>query len=75
MNKPLLRYCSFYFLFIPGSFAPAGPNTIWKKRQAKDNNETKAYQELMTDTMRPFIPRFYREVDYNGECILFIRNR
>ncbi|WAR11011.1 IP3KH-like protein [Mya arenaria] len=28
----------------PGGFAPAGPNTIWKKRYTKDNNEAEAYE-------------------------------
>ncbi|WAR10666.1 IP3KH-like protein [Mya arenaria] len=42
----------------PGGFAPAGPNTIWKKRYTKDNNEAEAYEatfleaEVMNSTQR-----------------------
>jgi 1D-myo-inositol-triphosphate 3-kinase len=61
---------SIYF-FI-GSFAPAGPNTIWKKRITKDNTETKAYEALMEDEAQDIVPFFYREVEYNGDCILLI---
>ena len=55
-----------------GSFAPAGPNTIWKKRMDKENYETKTYQALMAESMRDMIPAFHREVEFNGECILFL---
>lgn len=58
------------FLRRPGSFAPAGPHTIWKKRMQKENNETKAYQALMQDIVADVVPKFYREVEYNGDCIL-----
>lgn len=56
--------------FFTGSFAPAGPNTIWKKRITKDNTETKAYEALMADEAHSIVPIFYREVEYNGDCIL-----
>jgi len=58
------------YLSLPGGFAPAGPNTIWKKRYMKDNNETEAYESLMEDTAHSIVPVFYREVEYNSECIL-----
>ncbi|KAL5005671.1 hypothetical protein ScPMuIL_016829 [Solemya velum] len=51
----------------PGSFAPAGPNTIWKRRLTKDHNERKAYEGLMDDEARSVVPLFHREVEYNGE--------
>ncbi|XP_063411080.1 inositol-trisphosphate 3-kinase homolog isoform X1 [Mytilus trossulus] len=54
----------------PGSFAPAGPNTIWKKRITKDNTETKAYEALMADEAHSIIPIFYREVEYNGDFFI-----
>merc|ERR1712004_44991 len=54
----------------PGAFAPAGPHTIWKRRLTKENYETVAYQSLMSDTMREFVPRFYREVEYNEELFI-----
>ena len=61
----------FKFLFsYVGAFAPAGPNTIWKKRYMKDNNETLAYEALMEDSAHCIVPMFYREVEYNSECIL-----
>ena len=34
--------------------------------------ETVAYQSLMNDLVRDIIPKFYREVEYNGDCILQI---
>ena len=58
-------------MFFVGSFAPAGPNTIWKKRLTKDNNETVAYLKLMDDVTCDIVPKFYREVDYNNESILY----
>ena len=58
------------YLSLSGGFAPAGPNTIWKKRYMKDNNETEAYESLMEDTAHSIVPVFYREVEYNSECIL-----
>ena len=60
--------------YITGSFAPAGPNTIWKKRMEKENYETKTYQALMGEALKDVVPKFYREVEYNGECILFCQN-
>ena len=36
----------------------------------KENNETTAYQALMNDVISDVIPKFYREVEYNGDCIL-----
>ena len=56
---------------LSGSFAPAGPDTIWKRRLTKESNyETKAYQALMRDSVHNVVPRFYREVEYNGDRIL-----
>ncbi|XP_060063281.1 inositol-trisphosphate 3-kinase homolog [Ylistrum balloti] len=54
----------------PGSFAPAGPNTIWKRRITKDNTETKAYEALMEDTAHDIVPIYYREVEYNSEFFI-----
>lgn len=54
-----------------GSFAPAGPHTIWKKRMTKENNETVAYQALRHDSVKDLVPKFYREVHFNGDSILF----
>lgn len=58
----------------PGGFAPAGPNTIWKKRYTKDNNETQAYEALMEDSARDIVPMFYREVEYNLEFFIEIED-
>ncbi|XP_064598159.1 inositol-trisphosphate 3-kinase homolog isoform X2 [Liolophura sinensis] len=54
----------------PGSFAPAGPDTIWKKRLTKDNSEVKAYQALMNDAAKDVVPAFYREVEFNGDFFI-----
>ncbi|RUS80261.1 hypothetical protein EGW08_011990, partial [Elysia chlorotica] len=55
----------------PGAFAPAGPNTIWKKRIAKENYETLAYRALKDYPQACYItPIFYREVEYNGEFFI-----
>ncbi|XP_033728289.1 inositol-trisphosphate 3-kinase homolog isoform X2 [Pecten maximus] len=54
----------------PGSFAPAGPNTIWKRRITKDNTETKAYEALMDDMAHDIVPIYYREVEYNSEFFI-----
>ncbi|XP_041374297.1 inositol-trisphosphate 3-kinase homolog isoform X2 [Gigantopelta aegis] len=59
----------------PGSFAPAGPNTIWKKRITKENYETKTYEALMDDpNTESIIPCFYREVEYNAEFFIEIED-
>ncbi|ESO84513.1 hypothetical protein LOTGIDRAFT_132004 [Lottia gigantea] len=59
----------------PGSFAPAGPHTIWKKRMAKENYELKAYQSLMdSPTTQDIIPEFHREVEHNGEYFIEIED-
>ncbi|XP_013793362.2 inositol-trisphosphate 3-kinase homolog, partial [Limulus polyphemus] len=49
-----------------GTLAPAGPGTIWKKVSA-DDSEVQAYKKLMTDITADVVPRFYRDVEYNGE--------
>ncbi|KAK2186855.1 hypothetical protein NP493_186g01049 [Ridgeia piscesae] len=54
----------------PGSFAPAGPHTIWKKRLGKENSETLAYKLLMNDITKDVIPKFYREVEYNDNSYI-----
>jgi 1D-myo-inositol-triphosphate 3-kinase len=53
----------------PGSFAPAGPGTLWKK-QGSDNNERVVYEALMKDSARDIVPRFDREVCYKGESFI-----
>ena len=56
----------------PGSFAPAGPGTLWKK-QGSDNNERVVYEALMKDSARDIVPRFDREVCYKGESFIEIK--
>ncbi|ELU11302.1 hypothetical protein CAPTEDRAFT_129324, partial [Capitella teleta] len=58
----------------PGSFAPAGPHTIWKKRMTKENNETVAYQALLHDAVKDLVPQFYREVYFNGDVFIEIED-
>ncbi|GIY48724.1 inositol-trisphosphate 3-kinase homolog [Caerostris darwini] len=52
-----------------GSFAPAGPGTIWKK-SSPDRVEIEAYEKLMKDTLSSMVPRFYKDVQYNGEYFI-----
>ena len=66
-----LRYIKLAFIAcIVGSFAPAGPNTIWKK-EGDGDTEAKCYPALMGDAVQAFVPKFYRVVDYNEDSILF----
>ncbi|XP_050419390.1 inositol-trisphosphate 3-kinase homolog [Patella vulgata] len=58
-----------------GSFSPAGPHTIWKKRISKENYEMKAYQALMeSPATRDIIPEFFCEVEHNGEYFIEIED-
>ncbi|XP_021003687.2 inositol-trisphosphate 3-kinase homolog isoform X2 [Parasteatoda tepidariorum] len=52
-----------------GSFAPAGPGTIWKK-SSKDRIEIIAYEKLMKDTLQSMVPQFYKDVEYNNEYFI-----
>ena len=54
-----------------GAFAPAGPHTIWKKRLAKENTETVVYHGLRDEGLQSLAPKFFREVEYNQDCILY----
>ncbi|RWS28307.1 inositol-trisphosphate 3-kinase A-like isoform X2, partial [Leptotrombidium deliense] len=49
-----------------GAFAPAAPGTIWKKRGC-DDNEVRVYKALMSDIMCDMVPRFFGDIDFNGE--------
>ncbi|CAL4094118.1 unnamed protein product [Meganyctiphanes norvegica] len=57
----------------PGSLAPAGPGTIWKKR-GPDPIETIAYKALSNDPARNIVPTFYREISYQGEYFIEMRD-
>ncbi|XP_076338839.1 inositol-trisphosphate 3-kinase homolog isoform X2 [Tachypleus tridentatus] len=56
-----------------GSLAPAGPGTIWKKRNS-DDSEVQAYKKLMQDNMADVVPKFYRDVEYNGDDFIEIQD-
>lgn len=58
----------------PGSLAPAGPGTIWKKRGVEPV-ETQAYQSLIGDPARDITPTFFREVIYQDERILSYKKK
>ncbi|CAH2086397.1 unnamed protein product [Euphydryas editha] len=63
----------------PGSLAPAGPGTVWKRRAAGDhpahNPECDAYKALAAcPHMRSAIPRFYRELEYGGENFIELQD-
>ncbi|XP_039747175.1 inositol-trisphosphate 3-kinase homolog isoform X2 [Pararge aegeria] len=63
----------------PGSLAPAGPGTVWKRRAAGDhpahNPERDAYEALAAcPHMRSAIPRYYRELEYGGENFIELQD-
>ncbi|XP_034840614.1 inositol-trisphosphate 3-kinase homolog isoform X3 [Maniola hyperantus] len=63
----------------PGSLAPAGPGTVWKRRAAGDhpahNPERDAYEALAAcPQMRSAIPRYYRELEYGGEHFIELQD-
>ncbi|KAI9561627.1 hypothetical protein GHT06_012587 [Daphnia sinensis] len=53
----------------PGSFAPASLGTLWKK-QGADNNEQLVYEALMKDSASDIVPKYYRDVSYQGESFI-----
>ncbi|XP_050680986.1 inositol-trisphosphate 3-kinase homolog isoform X2 [Leptidea sinapis] len=63
----------------PGSLAPAGPGTVWKRRAVGDhpshNPERDAYEALAAcPHMRSAIPRYYRELEYGGEHFIELQD-
>lgn len=63
----------------PGSLAPAGPGTVWKRRAAGDhpahNPERDAYMALAAcPYMRSAIPRYYRDLQYEGESFIELQD-
>ncbi|XP_066590999.1 inositol-trisphosphate 3-kinase homolog isoform X2 [Prorops nasuta] len=60
----------------PDGFAPAGPGTVWKRRTGgAENTERSVYEELSKDeAMRDCIPRYYREVEYNGDTFIELQD-
>ncbi|KAJ9598632.1 hypothetical protein L9F63_010686, partial [Diploptera punctata] len=60
----------------PDCFAPAGPGTIWKKRSGgPENSEREVYESLGADPiMRDIVPRYFREVDYQGEKFIELQD-
>ncbi|KAG6442641.1 inositol-trisphosphate 3-kinase homolog isoform X2 [Manduca sexta] len=63
----------------PGSLAPAGPGTVWKRRAAGDhpshNPERDTYEALAAcPHMRGVIPRYYRELEYGGERFIELQD-
>lgn len=61
---------TYSFAYFPGNFAPAGPKSIWKRQPKGDLNEANCLRELMRDSVREVVPKFYREVEYNDTRIL-----
>lgn len=53
----------------PDSLSPAGPGTVWKKRANRnDETERTVYEELSrTPRLASIIPKYYREVNFQGE--------
>lgn len=63
----------------PGSLAPAGPGTVWKRRAPGDypghNPERDAYEALgACPYMNGAIPQFYRELEYEGERFIELQD-
>lgn len=60
----------------PDSLAPAGPGTVWKKRSSgSDDTERIVYEELSHDpNLTDIIPRYYREVEYQGEKFIELQD-
>lgn len=63
----------------PGSLAPAGPGTVWKRRAAGDHAlhspERDAYEALAAcPHMRAAVPRYYRELEYAGERFIELQD-
>ncbi|XP_013195955.2 inositol-trisphosphate 3-kinase homolog isoform X2 [Amyelois transitella] len=63
----------------PGSLAPAGPGTVWKRRAPGDhpahNPERDTYEALAAcPHMRSAIPRYYRELEYSGERFIELQD-
>ncbi|UYV70477.1 hypothetical protein LAZ67_7003194 [Cordylochernes scorpioides] len=56
-----------------GSFAMAGPGTIWKRRC---ETEAAAYHALMAagEAMRDLVPRLYRDVCFDGQHFLELQD-
>lgn len=58
----------------PGSLAPAGPGTIWKKRDP-ESTETDMYRALMLDpAARTVVPTFFREIEYGDDYFIEMRD-
>lgn len=58
-----------------GIIIPASEKTLWKKcGKAGDNFEAQAYCKLMNDICQPFVPRFYKEVEYCSESFIEIED-
>ena len=38
----------------------------------KNSNEKQVYEALMDDVAYDIVPTYFREVEHNGECILFL---
>ncbi|XP_014215598.1 inositol-trisphosphate 3-kinase homolog [Copidosoma floridanum] len=61
----------------PDDFAPAGPGTVWKRRNGgpDENTERMVYEALSRDeTLKDCIPRYYREVEYRGETFIELQD-
>lgn len=58
------------------SVVPATDHTVWKKSVGikGEDNEAEVYKLLMTDACRPFVPKFYRQVEHNGDVFIEIED-
>ena len=67
-NSILLRNRLKEWIQLSGhenSFEMVSPGTIWKK-SSPDERELKAYQLLMKDIMRSFVPQYFGDIFFEG---------
>lgn len=52
---------------------PASNTSLWKKQPQGNNNEARAYAEIMEDPdLRGLTPRYFKEMCHNNGCKFFI---
>lgn len=56
-----------------GTIIPASNHTLWKRR-GRESNEGQAYAKLMNDICSPLVPKFFREVEHNGDFFIEIED-
>uniref|UniRef100_A0A915PXR7 Kinase n=1 Tax=Setaria digitata TaxID=48799 RepID=A0A915PXR7_9BILA len=75
-SMSVLFSSGFLSSYLPaGTIVPATDKTLWKRRSCNSYNEGDAYRSLMNDpALQPFVPRYYREVEYKNESFIEIED-